>query len=470
MYSQELRITKLILQETGTYNPIYERPFESKLDGVMLDQISERLYNSKNDTIGEGLFSGIANNTLSPSAIPGSQIQIPNGWDTKRNRFFMVVEWNPVNGTGGIYYYQGFTDRPGVTLQGNIDPEMTFYINSYIKVVRGVLQSNTGEIYNDSVVESAQVINNELVVDYANGYEPLTIYTSRPTDMFSAIQSAYLQAGYASEDQVNIPFTDSRNILNDNITSSRRNSNPASYISSIVSDYKRGLSLVDYGQYDSEIYDRSKDVSLLKEGTLRGNPLFRSISNIKGYGSGISFNFNDLETIDPGVTSVTDCLLTNSDHLMHSRDSESWNTATLDAQIASTIASALPGILIENFIADISFTATNCTSDMTSEVTILECHGLTMGFNVGNLNRFITGVIHKLLVNIQDTYMLTINCSIYLEVRIAIQIGGCSPVEYVVPTFCDSMLTPILNKNKATYNNLVSDIETLLESTKDFLV
>ncbi len=473
-----IRIVKLTLQETGTYNPIFDRPFQSNIDGMILDQLNERLYNNTSNSVGEGIMSGFANVAIAPSATPGKLIDIPNGWNESRIRFVLTLEHtNPNGGTSSLYYYQGFTDYNGITMSGVVDPQMTFYINSFVRVSRVPHHGDAGIEWVDSVVESAQILNDALVMDkYDQGYyDP--IYTARPADVFSAIQSSHIEAGYnINTIDGEVPFNDGRTMFNDAMTNNRVSNNPSSYLSNLLNSYKLGLNVAEYGQDGVEILDRSSEISVVNESSLVTNPLFRTLSGIQGHGNGISFKFGDLEAIDPNIVAVTDSLITmgNTSLLHHTGDTAYWNTATHDAQIATILANAVPGVMLECFIGNATFRATNLTSDMHIEVQIIDITGITLGLSQNMINRFVDMLTIKVLSNLsnggQEGYAITVSASIYGDTTVSLQLDGQPTVVYTLPTFCDSMITPILNTDKPTHYNLVNEVESLLQSTKDSLM
>lgn len=124
--SHRFEVKKLLLQETGTYNQMYNRPYEVDTQGGMLENAISRLEQAKGGLSGSGL-SGIGSMLLRPSAsvMQGvSDVYIPNGWSERRLRFVMEVEVTSKTGSTSIFYFQGFSEYVGVSMQGSIDPRM----------------------------------------------------------------------------------------------------------------------------------------------------------------------------------------------------------------------------------------------------------------------------------------------------------------------------------------------------------
>jgi len=468
-------ITSLALQETGSYNPMYERSLQSDINGMVLDEINERISNVNSTKIGEAVVSGFANNAISPASTPGHSVTIPNGWEERRIRFVLQATVSSRGTEPCIYIFQGFTDHIGISMGGKIDPNMRLYVNSYIRINRVPYNTNAGIEWADSVVESAHVINDQLVMDSYDGFNG-QLFSARPSDIFSAIQSSYLEAGYNIQGQQQVPFNDSRIIYNDTITSNRGNGNPSTYMTNILNSYKTGLNLTEYGQNNTEVLDRSTEVASMAEGVLRGNPLFRNIASLRGYGTGSNFTFQELNDLCPNLGDITTVLMTGGDHSMIHLTGQScyWNTATRDAQMANAIGNAVPAIMIESFLGSVIFRATNLTRDMTPEVQVISSAGMANGLEVIMVNRFIEAIKIKLLMNItngtNEGYTMVVHCSMFNDTSITLTLDGQAEVTYVVPTFCDSLLTPMINNNKPSHYNLVNEVETLLESTRDSLL
>ena len=131
---QTINIAKLILSETGTFNPMYSRPYQTYIDSAMMDNITRRVDEAGDSTITGNLLSGIAGTIVKPCATPQGQIPIPYGWSERRIRFLLEVHITTPTGSQMVYYFQGYTSHLGVGQNGSEDPTMEFIINSFIRV------------------------------------------------------------------------------------------------------------------------------------------------------------------------------------------------------------------------------------------------------------------------------------------------------------------------------------------------
>ena len=80
--NKKMRITGLLIQDTGTYNPMYIRPYTTHVTKEAANAISDRV--NQTGDINYATFSGIAGSIIAPSAVALGEIPIPNGWGERR--------------------------------------------------------------------------------------------------------------------------------------------------------------------------------------------------------------------------------------------------------------------------------------------------------------------------------------------------------------------------------------------------
>ena len=131
-----MNVTRMLMVETGRYNPMYQRPYETNINNHALNAIADRIMSTDSKRATGSLVSGIASSIAAPSSTPGQEIQIQYGWSERRIRFVMEVEYTTSLGGKGIYYIQGYTSHPGVSMTGAVDPYMQFIVNSFTAVNR----------------------------------------------------------------------------------------------------------------------------------------------------------------------------------------------------------------------------------------------------------------------------------------------------------------------------------------------
>src|ERR1017187_5870947 len=107
-YSSGLKITKFFLHETGSYNPQYRRPYDTKMEPNTVNIVLERL--GQSNKYEPSLMGGLANKFISPAAAPEKEIILSNGWNERRLRFMMEVEYNWYTGGKMVEVILGYSD------------------------------------------------------------------------------------------------------------------------------------------------------------------------------------------------------------------------------------------------------------------------------------------------------------------------------------------------------------------------
>ena len=471
MGSHHFRVNKLFLQETGTYNAMYNRPYEVNTQGGVLEHAIQRMERAHGDLTGNGL-AGIGSMLLRPTvAIQHgvSDIYIPNGWNERRLRFVLEVEVASRTGSTSIFYFQGFSEYVGVSMQGSIDPRMKFYINSFIRVGRYQVATPTGMAYKDVVQESAQVLNGQLL--YQNNME---VHRLRPCDVFAGIQSSHLASATYGD------VIDTRTITSGgtlNFGSQRSNNLPTNYLATFMTGYKDATQLANFGTSSQGILSRAQSGAMASEATPEENAVLRALASIQGITQTVEFSMADLTSLDPETPqrTVYNPVSTVAQGMLHSTgQSEYWTNSGPETQFASQLANAIPALMMESFISELSFTATNMMG--MGQSICIESHaraltGADMTTHIALLMRRIQNeVLYDLSYANQDMYDLKMSVDVFGETRIEVSLYGKSPVLFAVPSFGDGLLAPIYTRGEMQYQQLTNDMEIVTNYIKEAIV
>ena len=284
---QQVEVTRFVLIETGTYNEQVSRPYETNVDGSVINALQER-FSSSNHFDSAGL-AGIANQFIAPSATPEAKVDIINGWSERRFRFMMEVQTKTKMGTT-IEEVLGYTNNLGATLSGAIDPQMEFFINSVvtIRITRATSPLGHTQEYRNTV-DCSQI----LVDDNWSGLYGDKLFKMRPTDVFATMTRTGLQEYMPNGG-------DTRNMLTSAPIKARRSSNLApEFAASILDMYQKSQSMAEFGQSEDEIISKARDFA--QEQLVSADPFIRAISNIQGESTMVrSFRLVDLKRLDPG--------------------------------------------------------------------------------------------------------------------------------------------------------------------------
>lgn len=457
-----IRISKMIMQETGSFNPMFSRPYTTYVDQHKIDCIAQRINESPTKNVSPAAFAGLTSDILVPDATPRGEIILPNGFNERRIRFIMEVNVISNMGSEFTYYFMGYSDYLGISHNDSVDPNMNFYINSFVRVSKLPMQTPNGTMIRDIINQVANVINGSIQYQFTNQEQ----YLMRPQDIFTGIQSSFLQQSYPSY----VDYRDSRHILNNNsVCSKRSNCLPTNYISEIVSDYAVSKQTAGFGGNNDDIYTRAKD--LVAESRINENIFIRALSDIKGYPESTVFTFNDLIRIDPNIQAVTQLFklgLPAKQQLHQVGQTAYWHGTDRITQAATYLANAVPALMMELLFTQITFTSTNHDISGRNYSNILDYRSLTDADLSYNFNVFINRLERELLYDLtfgnQELYTLEMSVNLLDQTYITLSLGNEPPTTFAVPSFCDSLMLPTQCYNQNAFATVVHDFEQILNN------
>ena len=464
-----LTVNKLLLQETGTYNPLHFRPYQTHIDGQTLDTIVARAESSVGSISNPSIFSGISSSVVSPSGTPGQQISIPYGWAERRIRF--ILELSLENNFNGVelLYFQGYTNYSGVTMSGAVDPMMEFILNSYMRVTRTTMYTANGLQYVDRVTDSGQVINGMLMTENVSmvtpGYEH-GVYTLRPQDVFVGISSIQVTEQYEAYGRGAI--NDSRVAkTSDTQLSSRTNNIPTNYISKILGSYQTAADSQMYGHDTKNTINRAHEVSFEHDSRTKDNPFIRALSVCRGGGPNslrAVFTARELESIDPMLSQKTQYVALTPvarSFLPQIGQAAHWSASDRETVLATMLSTSVPALMMELMISKIHVRTTNNTIGAKFETFIIDAKSISNADMSKMYGIFIQRLERELLFDMtfgsQEIVMLDMMLDMMGESSINISVNGSPTVLYQTPSFCDSLLAPVTTTSKDNYFQLCND-------------
>ena len=467
----KLEIVKLVIQESGTYNPVQMRPYTSIMDHHSLQNIVERA-NKETGKVSGARLAGAVSNIIQPTATSNGEIGIANGWGERRVRFFLEVRCSFSFGSDSIYYFQGYSDWCGIGNAGSIAHDMVFYINSYIKVIRTVIPSPTGNVDYDRVVESKHLIGPNMWVNSQQFQQgPGSNLAMRPYDIFRGMQTQEL-TNDLSRFADSSPF-DTRVAINSVMHSNRSHSLPTNYLANVIDTYMVGAAINQFGESQSELLGRVLDNSG-EEGPGE-NPFIRALSSLSSTGVVNYFTMAMLEKIEPGVErNKTTTMLVNPNSLskMHQAGSTSyWNASDRETLVATILTNSVPSIMMELMISFVHFRSTNHDIGGLVTTAVINCKCLTSSDFSGAFElfkrRFEIEVIRDFTFNNEELYSLEMMVDLFGETRITLSLAGQPAIDYVNPSFCDSLFLPVITNNSGNFNHVVEDFKTIVTQVAD---
>ena len=469
--SFDIRINKLVLQETGTYNPMYNRPYEVDTTNGAVQRVVSRAAEVAGGVQASAL-SSVASQLIKPTTriIPGvNDVNIPNGWNTRRLRFLMEVQVTSKTGSITIYYLQGYSDHHGASVSGYIDPNMPFFINSYMRVARMFQQTPAGPVVHDRVIETIQVMNHKLISSTGG-----TIWRMRPGDIFAGIQSNHLRAaggGDVFDTRVSSLYAPQT------FVSSRTNNVPTHFLSGFMRSYQLATELANYGQGSDNILNRAQNTAMGNEYLLDDNAFLRALANIQGIASTSEFTLNNLVNIDQDVSRklVYNPLRTEAYAALHqSGQTAAWHSSMRETEVAAQLANCVPAMMIENFIGNLSFKATNMMGGNQATIIPLSVWSIAGVDCIREctvmLNRIQTEVLNDISFGNQDPYDIEMSVDVFGETRISVRMYDPTPVVYAVPSFGDGLFAPVYTRDENIFNANTHDLEIVTNTIREAML
>lgn len=463
-----IQIKRFFLFETGTYNPQYRRPYETALTGHTLNQIDERMANTHKYSA--SLFSGIAGQFLRPQAAPESDVPIfiPHGWNERRMRFMMEVEYHHPLTDQMTLILTGYTDQPGATVSGAIDERMPFYINGVIMMRNSVVPTPLGMQQYSAVSETSQVLVQNH--NWAGITAPVKEERLRPTDVYSAIQRNHIP-------DIGKKVFDTRTTVTDRAVKSRRANNvPSNYTASMLENYKNAtLQHQDFGSTPDDVLNEARGLS--NESMVTEDPFMTAISNLRGnVPANNTFTYAELRMLDPNVDFVKHVMMLgqmNLTEVHHAGQTAEWHVAEENTAGAAFLSQAVPALMADVALTRMSFTATNrdfgvnVMPGVPTKITIKDFDGFGTSDHVAAAQVFENRLTHEILkdlsFNDMKDYWVEMNVDLLGETRVRISLNGGPYYDFCTPSFCDALLVPVITTNYDKAGGIANDFERIFE-------
>lgn len=460
-----IRVAKLIIQESGTYNPLYSRPYQTHVDSTTLDNLNRRIEETRGGQITGALFAGIASNIVSPSATPGFEIPIPMSWAERRIRFVMETHVTLPTGSTMIYYFQGYTSHLGVGTSGSVDPKMEFIINSYVRVNRAQVPTAYGMTVRDVITESAHIVNGQVMSQSPQG----DAYGIRPSDIFTGIQSNYLSQAYQGFNPNDSLYDPRIGMRGESMRSNRSNNIAGNYLAKVVDTYQSGKTLADFGQSDKDIIGRCQNMT--HEASAFENPFIRAVSMRRNGHTVTSFTFPELLSIDPGAAANTHYVTlgaTQSVQLHQAGQTAYWNGSDRETLAATVLSNSIPAIMMDLMFSGIHFRSTNHDQAGMVSTGIIDANSLTNADLTQNMEIFKRRLEREVMFDLThgnyDLYQLEMRADLFGETTISIAFDSGPMYTYTTPSFCDSLLSPVVTMSKDNFFSITNDFEQLMNN------
>ena len=472
-------IRKLVLRESGTYNNQYSRTYDAHLSPQSVSVVANKAAESGMGIFRPSLLSGMASNMISISAAPESTtpLSIDNGWNSQRLLFFMDVLTEDLSGQQTVYYIQGYTDHVGLSLQSKaLDPNLVFFINNIV-VSRPMVPVNTP----NGVMQGQSLVGTDHLLYDNQTYMHSEKWLMRPQDVFQVLTSNSFGASKGNAGEP-VSVKDNRHRLQNLPKTSRRsNAIPSNYASNLISGFIDATHNMNPTSSPMEVYDSA--VNVVAENSIVLNPFLSALSRHRSSGiiSG-SFTWNDMLKLDGSLGNGNNSRITvavNGPTQQRSQHAAGmtaeWSGASIQTKYAATISQAIPALMLECMLYQISFTSNNIMrveGNLSGIYTVVSnaasMHGGVVVNEVETFRRRLEmEVLKDISYNNQQKFDIKVVSNVFGDTWVSVSIDGGGYVDYATPTFCDGIISPVLTQNYATIENMANGVDILVSQVAD---
>lgn len=490
------------LVQTGTYQAQYVRPLNT-------ESPSPDTINYLNDVTRSGAHIDVANvgevagSVVKPSAQVESQINIPNGWTSRRFRFMMKIrEESPFDPNGAqIRIFFGYTDNCDVSYSQQLDPEMRIYFNAETQITYQPYPDPNapgGRSYFPRIVGSNQILSPLDFSDSPVQMGPGVIndgawYMTRPEDIYhmasadlvkrSIEASQMYEGGIAS----NVQYETMLSPTQRQKYSHRYDVSPSRYLTNVLKGYQHayreaemdpvmGDMSGEFGPDTVQMYGRAS--RYLSNDDIGSNSFFAILRDRCGFQELGYVTWRNLCGCFPETEDNTVVSMDNGQSVRRvsmAEDSDYWR-GNDDTNIAvSMLAQVVPAILMDNYMVGISFGVVNSLSP--EEPFTIDIHENSVGSIVPGLNliqpinefkrRLVMDVLNPVTYHGGKSIQLSMVCDLRGESIIDISLDGQEFKRFVAPTFSDSLFSPMITAQQDRLDTLSNDLSYIASQVID---
>jgi hypothetical protein len=455
------------LMETGSYNQQFRRPYETNITPQLLVEVQNSV--GQHGTISPSMLAGVAGSIITPQAAPEAAAPIYNGWETKRLSFVLVVVITNPLGAPVREYILGYTDHCGVAgMQHAIDPNMIFVINSVVKTRDTVLNDHMGNPYVQSSIVSVNQILSDLNFQGLKMNQGPGERMLRPQDVFQTMGSSMIRdGGYGAQHE---GFVDARTLLTGApAISSRHNNNSSHYMARIMDAWRLGQMEKDA---PNEAALQMAATGFARETAMNTMDFLTQLGSITGNVSSTTFRFGDLAQLDPQVGEKMTIQLQSPAQKTQTHQAgmtETFQGVSYATHAVTILANGVPPLMVANTLNVVHLQATNRTMNGMIEVQVLD----VKSFINADVSQFISNFIGRMQADLLPTissgnqvdFALNLKMNIFGESWISISFQGEPAVDYVIPSFADTAITPVVTSTTTRQDQIAFDIGNLLDNT-----
>lgn len=497
---EEIQLISLEIFPTRDYHDQWNRSYTCQLTGQTLNNLGELVGQmgpdkafsmvgvSQLNNMGSG--AGVdAGGIVRYSSSPTAMAHIPNGWQTKRARFCLVVDVRK----GGIPLRReeivGYTDYYGISnLMGNavLDPAMQYTIDSIrvepYELTRGVAGMQTvANIGTSSLVLS----NNNPIANPFAGNAGQSLFTMRPTDVFSIADSQALlsgaQDGFGTfNTQTGIMQVSGNNYISDTTlgtaakTSNRKNDLPGSYASRMLTNFYQTSATAMSPAGDDFLNPATAAMLRVKETHVADSSFAFAIRNVGGTCSVTGmFTQAELLRLDPTIDSRTnvdeqgEIVMQNQGIYIpptcHTEAiGKTSNHAIIAQMVANTFLSLMSthGMTMASAICDNYSGFARCVLNGQLGLTELNREAMASSFESAMATEAL-GIVASSGVG---AFRIEVKADLLNQIYLTVQLNGeIQATPFVLPAFAAAAMTPVVTNDFNMLSNFADSVGNIVD-------
>lgn len=487
---EQLMIKRVIMIKTGHYQPQVARPFNA----VVLEAQNLKVFEQATQggrQITPTSIASVAGQMIEPAAMSNQIINIKNGWEQERVRLIIEAQYVSPAGHTKTFLVQGYSDQPGFTQSGYIDPMMLIYMNNVLVMQDQSYIDPTTGVPVRRMIDSSQMLYKAPTYNYESfnypGQQVNQMQTLLPSEVVQHIGVLRMTQQIGSVADFRTSFNESPMVK-----SNRENALASRYLSRTVNALSNQLQNAEHGQ--SALLDATNAAATqIADTPIAMDNFINTIEERSPFKEQGYITWGDLVAIFPAIDSVTTIIDRSfQQQLLHQNNNaqlgavtsmamdsafrdvnnlESWTSASRETVVATTLSHSIPAIMMENFLATMQFSVTNMNMTGQPQFTILQDpqSGRPMfdtfidGMDMTRfLQRFHMTIVNEIMANIsygnQHSYMVFMNVNILGDTYIKLSLNGGPQMEYLMPSFCDALVAPVVTFNPIDKDRLSAGV------------
>lgn len=461
----QIEVINCIFVATGTYQSMVHRPFNGTLNQEGLQLFINQTRGGADVSVNS--LAGISGHFLAPVTAPQGEINLQNGWGSQRVRFYLLIK---LTRPASVPIYQaitGYTDVMGLDFNTkSISPQMRLHFNSVMTVSHldngaFALNDNSQLIYNMPAYAPMMT----------GGFQVPRINTLMPEDVMNHIGFTHIAGGNGENGMDGrgqssmVPLIKS-NRANNLVTSYLERSVNAMMTAKLAPDLSAANMFAISTHARADVKENGVDGDLFLN-LVRRNSNYDAVGSI-AYGEicNVIPNLNGMVNVVDNRKDLSQSVTANFGALKSGNFSD-WQNQRPETVFTTRLIQTIPSIMMELCLSRAHLKMTNMTTDGSGTAISFDAvdsliPGLDLNTPLMRLQqRLKVEVLRDLSLNNQIAFSIIANVNVFGDTYIKVALNGCPPIDYCMPSFCDSVAVPVVAPNTMAISSVAHTIDLL---------